>query len=89
MNSYQLCEDVKIDATFVGGKNKNRHKNKKVEKCQGRSFKDKAPIFRIYQRGGKLVKGLFLIPEPKPFQYYASMYQPRVECFPMAGTIAI
>ena len=54
-NDHQLCEEVEIDETFVGGKNKNRHKDKKVEKCQGRSFKDKAPVFGMYQRGGKLV----------------------------------
>ena len=32
------------------GKNKNRHKDKKVEKCQGRSFKDKVPVFGILER---------------------------------------
>ena len=37
-NDHQLCEEVEIDETFVGGKNKNMHKDKKVEKCQGCSF---------------------------------------------------
>ena len=50
----QLEEIVEIDESFVGGKNKNRHHNKKVEKCQGRSFKDKTPILGILQRGGKV-----------------------------------
>lgn len=54
-NNCTLNGDVEIDETFVGGKNKNRHKDKKVEKCQGRSFKDKVPVFGILQRGGKLV----------------------------------
>lgn len=46
---------VEIDETFIGGKNKNRHKDKKVQKCQRRSFKDKVPIFGMLQRGGKVV----------------------------------
>ena len=45
---------VEADETFVGGKNKNRHRDKKVEKCQGRSFKDKTPVFGLLQRGGQL-----------------------------------
>ncbi len=44
-----LESEVEIDETFVGGK------NKKVEKCQGRSFKDKVPVFGMIQRGGKLI----------------------------------
>lgn len=54
-NGHQLEGEVEIDETFVGGKNKNRHKDKKVEKCQGRSFKDKVPVFGMIQRDGKLV----------------------------------
>jgi len=44
--------EVELDETFVGGKNKNRHANKKVKKCQGRSFKDKIPVMGMLQRGG-------------------------------------
>lgn len=46
---------VEIDETFIGGKNKNRHKDKKVKHCTGRSFKDKAPVFGMLQRGGKVI----------------------------------
>lgn len=46
---------VEIDETFVGGKNKNRHWDKKVEKCQGRSFKDKTPVFGMLQIGGNVI----------------------------------
>lgn len=45
----QLEGNVIADETFVGGKNKNRHHDKKVEKCQGRSFKDKTPVFGLMQ----------------------------------------
>lgn len=53
-NNHTLSGEVEIDETFVGGKNKNRHKNKKVEKCQGRSYKDKVPVFGILERDGKV-----------------------------------
>lgn len=46
---------IEIDESFIGGKNKNRHKDKKVKKCQGRSFKDKVPVFGMLQRGGNVV----------------------------------
>jgi transposase-like protein len=41
-----------MDESFFGGKNINRHKNKKFEGCQGRSFKDKFPVLGILQKGG-------------------------------------
>lgn len=53
-NRQSLSGEVEVDETFVGGKNKNRHKDKKVEKCQGRSFKDKKPVFGMLQRKGNL-----------------------------------
>ena len=46
--------EVELDETFVGGKNKNRHWNKKVKNSQGRSFKDKVPVMGVLQRGGKV-----------------------------------
>lgn len=50
----QLRNVVEIDETFVGGKNKNRHADKKVKGTQGRSFKDKTPVFGALQRHGKV-----------------------------------
>lgn len=46
---------VEVDETFVGGKNKNRHKVKKVPQSQGRSHKDKTPVFGIAARNGRVV----------------------------------
>nr|CAG8439338.1 2928_t:CDS:2 [Entrophospora candida]CAG8439361.1 2930_t:CDS:2 [Entrophospora candida] len=47
---------VETDETFIGGKNKNRHKDKKVPKSQGRSWKDKTPsmIKKNVKKGSNL-----------------------------------
>jgi transposase-like protein len=47
-----LKHEVEADETYIGGKNKNRHKDKKVEGAQGRSTKDKKPVFGLAQRNG-------------------------------------
>lgn len=51
----KLDGTVEVDETFIGGKNKNRHADKKVKACQGRSFKDKVPVFGMFQRGGRVI----------------------------------
>lgn len=40
----ELSGAVQVDETFVGGKNKNRHHDKKVPYSQGRSWADKTPL---------------------------------------------
>lgn len=54
-NNHELDNKVEADETFIGGKNKNRHADKKVENSQGRSCKDKTPVFGMVERQGKLV----------------------------------
>lgn len=51
----KLKEQVEVDETYIGGKNKNRHKDKKVKYSQGRSYKDKTPIFGMLERNGPLI----------------------------------
>jgi len=53
-NDNTLDNDVEVDETYIGGKNKNRHAHKKVEGSQGRSAKDKTPVVGMIERGGKL-----------------------------------
>ncbi|RXM40959.1 IS1595 family transposase [Chryseobacterium sp. CH21] len=53
-NNNELEGIVECDETFIGGKNKNRHKDKKVPHSQGRSFKDKVPVMGMLQRDGKM-----------------------------------
>ena len=52
IRTYLICKnqgilsgEVECDETFVGGKNKNRHWDKKVKNARGRSFIDKTPVF--------------------------------------------
>jgi transposase-like protein len=42
--------EVMADETFVGGKNKNRHADKKIPHSSGRAFKDKTPVLGLMQR---------------------------------------
>lgn len=54
-NNSILSNDVEIDETYVGGKNKNRHAKKKVKNSQGRSTKDKVAVLGMLERNRKLV----------------------------------
>jgi transposase-like protein len=56
-NSVRCREDfefdgiTQVDETFVGGKNKNRSKGKKIPNTQGRSTKTKTPVFGMLNNG--------------------------------------
>lgn len=55
-NFSELLEGtIEADETFIGGQNKNRHKHKQIDNTQGRSVKDKIPVFGLFQRDGNLI----------------------------------
>ncbi len=49
----KLDGEVEIDETYIGGKNKNRHADKKIANSQGQG--EKAPVLGMLQRGGKVI----------------------------------
>ncbi|WP_299319347.1 IS1595 family transposase [uncultured Maribacter sp.] len=50
-NDTQLDNEVEADETFVGGKNKNRHANKKTRGTAD----DKTPVLGMVERSGKVI----------------------------------
>lgn len=54
-NLDKLKNIVEIDETYVGGKESNKHKDKKTPDNQGRSLKTKSAILGAVQREGNIV----------------------------------
>ena len=80
--SAQLEGPVQVDETFVGGKNKNRHANKKVPNSQGRSVKDKTPVLGLTDANGKVYTQV--IPDTK-----AKTLKPIIERMVKEGEIVV
>lgn len=78
----KLRNVVEVDETYVGGKNKNRHADKKVLASQGRSVKDKTPVLGVIERKG--VVHTFVVPDTK-----ASTIKPIISALVTTGSIMI
>lgn len=73
---------ISCDETFIGGKNKNRHADKKVVESQGRSVKDKTPVFGIKHIGGDM--HTHVVPDTK-----ATTLKPIINEMMQDGSIVI
>ena len=45
---------VELDETYVGGKEKNKHRSKRIGGTEGRSLDKKVPVFGMFERGGEV-----------------------------------
>lgn len=80
--SEQMEGPVQVDETFIGGKNKNRHADKKVKESQGRSVKDKTPVLGLTDGQGKVYTQV--IPNTQ-----AKTLKPIIEKMVKAGEIVV
>jgi hypothetical protein len=50
----KLSGEVEADESFIGGKARNMHKDKRARKITGTGGKDKTAVMGILERGGKV-----------------------------------
>lgn len=77
----QFTGITEADETFIGGKNRNRHADKKVKNSEGRSLKDKTPVLGLLN-DGKV--SLEVIPDTK-----AKTLKPIIEAMVKKGEIVV
>lgn len=78
----QMDGIIQADETFMGGKNKNRHADKKVPESQGRSVKDKTPVLGMVDDEGNV--RTHVIPNTQ-----AKTIKPIIEKMVKSGSIVV
>lgn len=81
-HKVKLQDVVQADEVFVGGLNKNRHADKKIENSTGRSFKGKIPVLGVMQENG--VVNTAVIPNTQ-----AVTIKPIIQEMVQAGSILV
>jgi transposase-like protein len=61
----KLCGEIEVDETYIGGKARNMHKAKRLEKIGGKGPGGKEVIFGMVERGGK-VRTMHVVGRGKP-----------------------
>ena len=51
----KLSGEIEVDETFIGGKARNMHVEKRMRRITGTGSKDKVPVMGIMERGGKVL----------------------------------
>src|SRR5208283_3091237 len=54
ISNNKLGGEVEVDETFIGGKARNMHADKKAEKIHGRGPEGKTVVAAVLERGGKV-----------------------------------
>lgn len=54
-NKHNLSNEVEIDETYIGGRERNKKQSSEKSGTQGRSIKTKVPVIGMIERKGKLV----------------------------------
>ena len=67
-NFGKLGGEVEVDETFIGGKARNMHLDKRERRITGTGGKDKAIVLGTLERGGKVRSPLWTIASKKALQ---------------------